>query len=137
MPSVRILPGLRGARGATVTVPIVIDDATGLESIDCKVGYDPRVLTDPRVRLGAVTTGGMVIANTTILSRIIIAAALPEGPRAQTGTILEIDFRVQPTASVGTTRVDLRLVSLNEDGLVVSPAPRVGVDSTDGLIQIT
>ena len=137
MPSVRILPGLRGARGATVTVPIVIDDATGLESIDCKVGYDSTVLASPRVRLGAVTTGGMVIANTTIFSRIIIAVALPEGPSAPSGTVLEIDFRVRPSAPVGGTRVDLRLVSLNEDGLVVSPAPRVGVDSTDGLIHIT
>src|SRR5207249_611980 len=46
------------------------------------------------------------------------------------------DYRIKSTATPGLTALNLTQVSLNEDGLVLTPAPVAGPDPTDGSITI-
>jgi hypothetical protein len=52
------------------------------------------------------------------------------------GSLLEVDYRIKPTAAVGPVLIDLRQVSLNEGGLVLTPTLVAGPDPTDGVITI-
>ena len=60
------------------------------------------------------------------LQRLVLAA----------GSLIEIDFRIKESATAGQTSIDLRQVSVNEGSFVLTPAPELGPDPTDGLITI-
>jgi hypothetical protein len=52
------------------------------------------------------------------------------------GSLLEVDYRVAPSAAAGPLALDLKTVTLNEGGLVLTPRPVPGPDPTDGLITV-
>lgn len=52
------------------------------------------------------------------------------------GTLLELVFRVA-TSARGSVGIDLQMARLNDTRLTLDPAPQVGADPTDGLVQIT
>ena len=140
-PYVHIPTTLTGTPDNIVTVPVMIDDAVGLESVDLKLTYDPSVLEVAAVRTGRVTSGGTLVTNptppTNATGAITVGLALTTPRPAGGGSLIDIDFHVKSTAIPGTTTgLNLTQVSLNEDGLVLTPAPTPGLDPTDGLIAI-
>jgi hypothetical protein len=52
------------------------------------------------------------------------------------GNLLELDFRIHDEVAAGSYRLDLQWVSLNDGRLTLNPAPKAGVDATDGSIQV-
>jgi hypothetical protein len=52
------------------------------------------------------------------------------------GSLLELDLRVRPGVPAGNYRLDLQWASLNDGRLTLSPAPRIGADPTDGVLQV-
>jgi hypothetical protein len=138
-PLVNMPTTLKGRPGTRVTVPVLIDNAFGLEALDLQIAYDTAILDvlPGGVRLGSVTGDGLLVANVNGaagLIRVGVAMAQPRGEGG--GTLLEIDFQIHPTAAPGGTQLDLRLVSLNEDGLILTQIPIVGPDPTDGLLTV-
>ena len=139
-PAVNIPTTLSGAPGGTVTVPVSIDNAAGLESADLQIAYDSAKLDLLAVRAGTVTGGATLLTSpidpTTAAGALTVGLALttPHGPGS--GSLLEMDLRIKPNAPGGPTSLDLKSVSLNEGGLVVTPTPVAGLDQTDGVITI-
>ena len=139
-PYVHIATDLTGAPGSMITVPVLIDDAVDLEAADLRLSYDATLLEVVAVRAGSVTTGATIITNPTPASNatgtLTVGLALTTPRPAGGGSLLEIDFRIKPTATSGATALNLTQVSLNEDGLVLSPLPVPGHDGSDGILTI-
>ena len=139
-PFVHIPTTLTGTPGGIITVPVQIDDAEGLESVDLSLAYDPNVLEVLAIRAGDVTSGGTLVMNPPAVSdadgAITVGLALTSPCPAGGGNLIEIDYRIKDTATSGSTAIDLTRVSLNEGYLVLTPLPVSGADPTDGLITI-
>ncbi|MCM8594071.1 cohesin domain-containing protein [Accumulibacter sp.] len=139
-PYVHIPTNLSGIPGSVITVPVLIDDAVGLEAADLRLVYDPALLEVVAVRAGLVTTGATIVTNPTpadsATGALTVGLALTTPRPAGGGSLLEIDFRIRPTATSGATALNLTRVSLNEDGLVLTPQPVPGPDGSDGLLTI-
>jgi hypothetical protein len=133
-PTVKLPAQIRGRRGDTVTVPLTIDDAAGVQSVEVELRYPTAVLESPRVRTGSLTANGVLAVNVqprdgSIRIALALVEPLPAGP----GSLIEIDFRIA-AAKKKPRLVDLARVSLNEEGLVLTPAPAPGRDATDGWV---
>ncbi len=129
------LPTVDAKAGETVTVPVNLDTAAGLASVQLKLAYSATDLQLVAVRQGSLTLdfGWVVTDNKPGLLTVDMSRlnALTGG----TGSLLELDFRVAPTA-VGTLALDLQWAQLNETRLTLNPAPQVGKDATDGAIRV-
>jgi hypothetical protein len=149
-PLVNMPTNITGAAGTTVTIPINIDNALGLESIDIGnfigglpgITYDTTILdaTNLSIRAGTVLPAlSTIVANVNdTAGTMYIAVALnPSVPiTVFNGSLLLIDFQIKAGAADGTTKIDLRNVSLNEGGLILTQVPRPGDDVTDGAIIV-
>jgi carbonic anhydrase/acetyltransferase-like protein (isoleucine patch superfamily) len=136
-PVVSIATDLAGRPGELLAVPIRIDEASGLESVDLELRYDPEAIEVIAVKKGALTAGGtMVTVIDPAAGTVAVALALiePLGPGG--GALLDLELRIAAGARPGPTALDLARVSLNEDGLVLTPAPAPGADPTDGRITV-
>jgi 3-phytase len=137
-PFVSIPASLRAMPGDTVTVPVTIDDASGLEAVDLSIGYDTALLELVAVRPGAVTAGATLVMGPLTPGGSLTAGLVLASPLTSSrgGSLLELDYRVRPGAPSGPTPIDLQQVSLNEGWLVLTPTPVAGSDATDGLVTI-
>ncbi|MBE2260535.1 MAG: tandem-95 repeat protein, partial [Rhodobacteraceae bacterium] len=135
-PYVHIPTDLSAVPGSVITVPVLIDDALGLEAADLRLVYDPAVLEVLAVRKGTLSTDATVVSNSATAGVVTVGLALTVALPAGGGSLLDIDFRIKPTAALGATALNLTQVSLNEDGLVLTPLPIAGQDPTDGLLTI-
>ncbi|MBK7675634.1 MAG: hypothetical protein IPJ27_13240 [Candidatus Accumulibacter sp.] len=122
--------------GEVVTVPVRIDTAAGLESLQVRVAYDASRFELLAVRRGSVTGDfGWLVSGqqpgqlTVDMSRL---AALADG----TGTLLDIDLRVRADAMPGVSPSDLQYASLNDGRLTLGVLPVLGNDETDGRITV-
>jgi hypothetical protein len=138
-PLVFIARNVSGEVGNTVTVPVNIDDASHLETVDMEIKYDAMLLdvNNLSVHTGSLTRGATLIVNVdarlgTIRLSMILAEPLKQG----SGSLVEIDYRISDTAVSGSTRLDLTRVVLNEGALVLTTTPLAGLDPTDGMITI-
>jgi hypothetical protein len=128
-----------GTAGSIVTVPVNIDDANLLESVDLRIAYDSSVLevNAGGIRLGALTEGANLFTNVdqqtgTIYVSLFTPQALRKGP----GVLLEIDFQIRKDAPGGETLVDIQKLHLNEGALVLTIDPATGRDEIDGRITV-
>lgn len=122
--------------GTTVTVPIAISDAEGLQSLSVTLTYDPSILSivDPDsetaenegVRRAGISAGWELnptnpVANVNqetgeVSISLVNTGELPqadEDGNVPSGTILEIDFQVNENAELGSTaNIDLQTARL-------------------------
>ena len=122
--------------GEVVTVPVRIDTAAGLESLQVRVAYDASRFELLAVRRGSVTGDfGWFVSSqqpgllTVDMSRL---EALADG----TGTVLDIDLRVREDAPLGVSPIDLQYALLNDGHLTLGVVPQPGADETDGRISV-
>lgn len=126
-----------GAAGSTVTVPVTIDTAAGLESLELIAAYPADQLELLDVRLAGVAADFQyLVKDISVPGRLRIDASRLAPVAQGTGTVLEIQFRILPTAS-GTLAVDLQWAALNDTRLTLNPLPQPGADATDGRITVT
>jgi hypothetical protein len=137
-PIVRIGPGLRGRPGEGIIVPVLIDDADGLQAVDLVVSVDPAIFEIVRVRGGSVALDGTIVTNLEGgAGRVTLGAALALPRRPGSGTLVELELRVRPDARAGRSLIDLEDASLNERGLTLGLTPRPGRDATDSTATIS
>ncbi len=79
--------------GATVRVPVAIDDVTGLLALELRVEYDASKLTATGVAVGDLTSAFQIASNlaTPGLARIAMASGNAVSGR---GTVVMITFKV-------------------------------------------
>ena len=141
--SVNIPTDLSGLVGQTVTVPVNIQDADGVESVDMRIAYDAALLTvsnTSAVEAGSVWSVGdatVVVNLNQATGQIIATIYSPIALDSGTGSLFDIGFMItSDTGPNGTTVIDLQQIDLNEDLIPVDPDPMVGDDPTDGLLTI-
>jgi hypothetical protein len=115
----------RGVPGATVEIPIEINDAEGLLSADLEIGFDTMQLTLNDVHLddapGQFMEGWMVFVNPNNdegTSRIAVYSTMPHATGQ--GNLLNLMFDVEQPAPAGTTVLDVE-GELNEGRLEIIP----------------
>jgi Cohesin domain/Dockerin type I domain len=102
------LPALTASQGVDITVPITVDDLTGLGVIayDIQVTFNPAVLipaAQPVDTAGTLSSGMAVNPNTNNPGHMIIPAFLIGSPLAGAGTLLNLKFTVVGTFLQTTT----------------------------------
>ncbi len=125
-PLVRIADNFVASPGASISVPIDIDDATGLQAVDFHLVYDTTVfdLSNAEVSLGSLTAGWTLIPNVndnagTIDLGIFTTNPLPGG----SGSLAVLNFTVRAEAATGPSTLDLlSSTQLNEGQLVATLA---------------
>ena len=121
--------------GTQVLVPVRIDTAAGLESVQMVVRYDSTLLSVVEVLKTELTQGfGYTIVRNNPGELVVdLSSKLPLASGA--GDLLQLKFAVAASAS-GTVALDLASVRLNDTWLTLNPAPLPGQDPTDGAIQV-
>lgn len=141
--SVNIPQDLTGAAGTQLSVPVLIDTASGIRGAEVSIQFDPLVLSlnSDDILAGSVWNGGddpQVVANvnpTTGTVQVFVSAAEPLS--GISGSLLNFRFELLATATVGaSTLVDFVSISLNEGAIAVNPVPVFGPDPTDGRITV-
>jgi hypothetical protein len=126
--------------GDTVTVPITMADARGLESVRARIAYNSAALQFVEVR--QVLTADFewrLVRDSAVdeVSRAVLIDLARLTPLASgNGSLVELVFRVREGATEGVTLVDLQTIAIN-DGHIVQTQPSVaGEDGSDALITI-
>ena len=105
-----------GAKNSTVDVPIILEGATDVGSMDMVLKYDPDVLRAVAVEAGKLGKNAFVEANTAREGEVIIALADSSGINGD-GAVATISFEV--TGDVGSTSpLTLEKVSVSDVDMV-------------------
>jgi len=121
--------------GERVTVPVLLDTAAGLASVQLQLAYPASALELVGVRLGSLTPDFnlLVVDRQPGALRIDMSSLHALGGGA--GSLLELDFQIAGSAS-GVLPLDLQWVQLNDTHLTLQPPPMPGADPTDGAIRL-
>lgn len=129
--------------GSSVSLPVMIDDATGLQAFDFQIQYDPELVTLAAAEVAAGSLLGSADASWSLVTRadaatgtLFVTAYSTEGLVGGPGELIRVGVTAEPGAT-GTTPLDIggqlnegRLVMTDVDGtLILVPAdadpPRV------------
>jgi hypothetical protein len=110
---------LSAAPGASVTLPVSISNARGLQSMQLVIRYDARALTPVTVEPRALTTGFAYKVVVVQPGELRINANRKKPLRVGSGELFGLKFALAPTAA-GTFRIDFLSASLNDARLMVS-----------------
>ena len=123
--------------GGKVQVPVSVDDASGIESIQITVRYPQPWLTLLAARQVGVTSDfefrayqagpGVITIDISRMSPLATG-----GP----ADLFMLEFQVASTAPAGSIPLDLQWAALNDTWLTLNPAPVPGPDVTDGSIVV-
>ncbi|MBI5618467.1 MAG: tandem-95 repeat protein, partial [Gammaproteobacteria bacterium] len=121
--------------GGTASLPVTIDTAAGLESVQIKVSYDATALAVTGVANTALTQDFTYKVVKSAPGELVIDATATKPVAAGTGDLFLINFAVAPGAT-GRLAIDLVSARLNDSWLTLNPAPVAGLDPTDGTIDV-
>ena len=113
------IPELSIQIGQSISIPISIDAAEGIESLDLHISYDSAIFTPPTtgslITAGSLNAGSAFVVNNNPPGQVAISWAgtspLPPG----SGSIATLNLDVKADAEIGSTLIDLVSASINED----------------------
>ena len=116
-------------------MPVRIDTAAGLQSVQIAIQYDNTVLTLVEVQKTGLTQDftNIVVHNKPGELTIDATRATPLADGA--GDLFGLQFALAPGAT-GNLAIDLSSARLNDTWLTLNPRPRPGADPSDGLITV-
>jgi hypothetical protein len=121
--------------GQTLSVPVRLDTAAGLEAVTLVLDYDAEALAVLDVRRGDLTRDFAWSLDHRRPGRIEVDMSRYERLEAGSGELLWLDLEVKPAAR-GRLALDLREVRLNDGRLTLNPEPRPGLDAGDGTLAV-
>ncbi|MBI1397472.1 MAG: tandem-95 repeat protein, partial [Betaproteobacteria bacterium] len=130
------LGSVTAVAGTAAVVPLSIDTAAGLQSVQATVRYDMNALALTGVARTALSAGFAYTVVHSVPGEVTIDATSQTPLDSGTGELFGLVFDVKPAAA-GVQAIDLVNVRLNDTWLTVNPAPVAGADSTDGAITVT
>ena len=126
------IPESSGPPGATVTIPIRVDDATGIAGIEIILTFNPDLLASVETQT-ATLTSDFLIADSITQGETSISLACARGITGGSGSIAEITFKVDSTATPGSScPLAFNKVSLYDENTESIPAT-----SKDGTFTVT
>jgi hypothetical protein len=139
--AVQISDAIVGHPGGRVTVPVEIDDATGVRAAEIHIAYDTSQLD---VQAKDITAGsawsGKALAISNIdkpTGEIVVFVFATDRLESGSGSLIDVSFTIRKDARATNATVDLTKVRLNEGQIALIATPIVGADSTDGVLTIT
>jgi len=135
-PLVSLPRDVAATAGRDVTVPIALDTAAGLDSVQLRLAFDSDALELRNVRKGDLTADFDWLADRSVPGVLSVDMARLSALESGRGSLLELDFHVRDGVAAGSYRLDLQWASLNDGRLTLNPAPKAGIDVTDGSIQV-
>ncbi len=122
--------------GDTVRVPVMLDTAAGLESVELILAYSAENLELLNVHLGGLVQDfEYVVKDTGTPGRVSIDMSRLNALQGGSGALLELEFKVSASAKADLA-IDLQFAALNETWLTLGTVPQVGSDPTDGVIKV-
>ncbi len=121
--------------GGTVVVPVQIDTAANLVSVQLTLTFPATDLQLVNVRQGPLTLDFSSVVQAVQPGRLTLDMSRINALGGGAGSLLELEFKVSATAT-GTLPIDLQWVALNDTRLTLNPAPRPGADPTDGAVVV-
>jgi len=97
-----MLPLLENVPGTRLTAPLSLVSTSSVNAADFTIEYDAAVARVEGVRLGELTAGWLLAANTNTPGRLIVSM-LGLGSANGPGVLAELDFRILESASIGST----------------------------------
>jgi len=118
----------QGSPGATVLVPIMVENVTGIGSIDLTINYNADILTPGNAQTTALITDWEIDSYVTTPGTLKVTTAYYTQP-AGDGALIEIPFTVSPDAQQGDYTLTLAEARINEGN----------IDShlTSGILEVT
>lgn len=138
--TVQISDEIVGYPADRVTVPVNIDDATGVRAAEIRIEYDPALLDVQRKDIVAGSAwAGTAVAMSNVDEQagvIVVYVFSAENLAGGAGSVIDVSFTIRSDAPPSRLVIDLAKVRLNEGQIELSTVPNVGADTTDGLITI-
>jgi hypothetical protein len=120
------------ATNGTVTVPVLVSDATGVAGVDLTLRFNSGLLSPRTVTTGSLTAGYYMKYNTNVTGEIRISLARSTGLASGTGTLVNIAFDVSGAVQVGIfTPLTLAVANLFDQ-----QAESVPSSSCDGIFEV-
>lgn len=129
------LGSVQAVAGSQVIVPVRIDTAAGLESMQLTIRYDRTALSLLEVQKTALTEGFAYTVIHNDPGELVIDTSRAAPLVAGTGDLFGLKFAVAASPS-GRVAIDLASARLNDSWLTLNPQPRPGPDPTDGAITV-
>lgn len=82
-----------GAKGSTIDVPIYLNDASDIGSLDIILKYNPEIIQAVDVKIGKISKNGIIEANTANGGEIVIAMVDSSGINGN-GQVAVVSFNV-------------------------------------------
>ena len=136
-PLVSVPSNIAAQAGRDVVVPIELDTAAGLDSVQLWLEYDSQALELIDVRKGTLTADFEWLVDAGTPGIVVVDMARLSALEGGQGSLLLLGLRVRTGIPAGAYRLDLQWVSLNDGRLTLSPAPKIGADPTDGSIRVS
>jgi hypothetical protein len=149
-PRLSLPRNLGGRSGDVVAIPVMLDVSDGLEAVDLALSYDARrleLLSTDDVQRGSLTGDFdlFLVNHDAAAGNLRIGLGRTAGPirGRESGSVVELRFRIKADAPIGRAVVNLRndllgsRTLLNEGGLVLGPTPsNAAGDVLDGAITV-
>jgi Ca2+-binding RTX toxin-like protein len=135
-PLVNLPAGIAVVAGRDVTVPIDLDNAAGLDSVQVRLAFDPAVIELLEVRKGSLTGDFQWIVQRATPGELRVDMARLNALAGGRGSLLDLDLRVRSGVAPGSYRLDLQWTSLNDGRLTLTTVPTPGPDATDGSLHV-
>ena len=126
------LPAISGDSGALIEVPISVSNVNGLTAADLRITFTSGILSAQSVRVGNLTAGWVLSANTATPGTVTISMASATAV-AGSGVVAIITFRVN---GAPTTQTPLTVASalLNDGAITCALSP--GNFTVNGLFNV-
>ncbi|MFM8526200.1 MAG: hypothetical protein ACKOCM_11365, partial [Cyanobacteriota bacterium] len=113
-----IATDLTAGIGRSITVPIRLDQAAGVEALDLTVAFDPLLFSvldaETTVSAADLTGGWSFVTNTSTPGRIVIAGYGTQAIDRSSGTVATLQLMVNQGVLPGDATLDLVSARLNE-----------------------
>lgn len=99
--------------GGQVSIPVTVDDASGLLAVQFRLAFDAAKLTAGAVSTGPITSGFSLSSSA---SGGVLSVALASGSPAPTGSavVVNLGFTVGPAVAAGPVALTISAVLLND-----------------------
>ena len=111
--------------GKSFSIPIMLSDAGGLQSLDLTITYDKNVFSLPTngnvITAGSLTSGkAPFVVNSSQPGQLKISWSGTSSLNNGNGSIAMLNLETKTDATLGVTKIDLVSASINEGGIAVS-----------------
>jgi hypothetical protein len=131
------LGSVSAAAGGTALLPVSINDAAGVESLQLRLRFDPAALALESVLPTALGTGFQLSITELAPGDVVVQAQRVQPLASGSGELFTLRLGVAAMAAPGSLAVDLVAVQVNGRGLAAAQSTALlGPDAGDGRIDV-